>query len=294
MKLSLLLTIILTSLSIFSNGQNGMPTAAQIRQMISDDIKSFNIIGESIYKVENRVIWTGTDSIKIRVYYPNAANNHRIIYNIHGGALVAGDLDTHDNISRLLAKNTNSVVVAVDYRKPPEFPYPASIIDCENILAWIKQNASSINGNSNNIILLGESGGGLMITSLAVKLKDKLGVKGICLVNPATDLRSTNNNLYKLVSAWYLNGKDANDSLISPILAKNVSYYPKTLIITCEKDELKPHGTALYDKLKSEGKEVEFLDIVNEDHLGGAWAGNHPIAKKAVDRAILFINSFKE
>jgi hypothetical protein len=36
---------------------------------------------------------------------------------------------------------------------------------------------------------------------------------------------------------------------------------------------------------------VEFLDLVNEDHLGGFWAANHPAAKEALDRTILFINS---
>ncbi len=294
MKKLLLFIIFLTTCCILTKGQNGIPSVTQIRQGISNDIKSLNISAEPIYKIENRTIWTDTDSIKIRIYYPNAGSNNRIIYNIHGGALVACDLDTHDNISRVLAKSTNSVVVAIDYRKPPEFPYPASIIDCEKILSWIKQNASSINGNSKNIILLGESAGGLLIASLAVKLRDGLGVKGICLINPATDLRQTDNPLYKLVTKWYLNGKDPNDPMISPILADNFSYYPKSLIITCEKDELKSQGTSLFEKLKKEGKDVEFLDIEKEDHLAGFWAANHPLAKKAVDRTILFIKSFNE
>jgi acetyl esterase len=280
-------------MSELSNAQNGMPTAAQIRESISGDIRSFNIAGVAINKIENRTVWTGTDSIKIRVYYPNNNSNNRIIYNIHGGALIACDLDTHDNISRLLAKNTNSIVVAVDYRKPPEFPYPASILDCEKVLSWIQQNAASIKGNAKNIVLLGESGGCLMVTSLAVKLRERLGAIAICLINPANDLRNPSDGLYKLVTYWYLNGKDPNDSLVSPILAKDFRYYPKTLIITCEKDELKPHGTALYEKLKSSGKEVEYMDIEKEDHLGGMWAANHPNAKKAVDRTIAFINALK-
>lgn len=271
--------------------QNGMPTAEQIRQMISGDIKSFNISPEAIFRVENRSVWTGTDSIKIRVYYPDAGKGKRIIYNIHGGALVAGDLDTHDNISRVLANRTHSVVVAVDYRKPPEFPYPASVNDCEAVLQWIRTHAASINGNEKDIVLLGESGGGLMITSLAAKLGKQLGVKAVCLVNPATDLRNPGNPIYQLVTKWYLNGKDPNDPLVSPIVATDFSYYPKTLIITSEKDELKPHGTALFDKLKAAGRNVEFLDLVNEDHLGGTWAANHPVVKTALERVVQFINS---
>jgi acetyl esterase len=294
MKQILILIYCITVLAGFAYSQNEIPTVEQIRQGLSEEIKSFKIPGDNIFKIENKTVWTGTDSIKIRIYYPNNNLNNKIVFNIHGGALVACDLDTHDNISRVLANNTNAIVVAIDYRKPPEFPYPASINDCEKVLAWIKQNAKSINGNSKNIILTGDSGGGLLITSLAVKLKNKLEVKGLCLINPATDLRNPGESFYGLVTKWYLNGQSANDSLISPIVANDFSYFPKTLIITCEKDELKPHGIALYKKLSDGGNKVEFLDIPNEDHLGGLWAANHPKAKMAIERAIIFIKSFEE
>ncbi len=275
------------------NAQNGMPTPEQVRQSISGDMKGFKIAPENIFNIENKSILSGKDSIKIRIYYPNSGSNHKIIFNIHGGALVACDLDTHDNISRSLANQTNAVVVAVDYRKAPEFPYPASIIDCENTLNWIKQNAASIKGNAKNLFLVGESGGGLFISSLAVKLREKMQVRAICLVNPATDLRNPGQGFYRLVTQWYLQGKNPNDSIISPVTSKDYSYFPKTLIVTCEKDELKPHGVALYDKLKQAGKEVELMEIPNEDHLGPFWGANHPLAKRAVDKAVLFINSFK-
>ena len=292
MKHSLFTIYFLTVLTSFAYSQNEPPTAAQIRQGIAGEIQSFKIPGDSIFNIENRTIWTGSDSIKIRIYYPDSKLHHKIVFNIHGGALVAGDLDTHDNISRVLANRTNAVVVAVDYRKPPEFPYPASIDDCKAMLDWIKQHATAIHGNPDNIILTGDSGGGLLISSLAVKLNTKLGVRGICLINPAVDLRNPGEGLYGLVTNWYLNGKSANDSLVSPIIANDFSYFPKTLIITCEKDELKPHGVALYKKLSDAGAKVELMDIPNEDHLGGLWAANHPEAKMAIDRAILFLNSF--
>jgi acetyl esterase len=294
MKHTLILFYCLTILSGLGYSQNEIPTAEQIRQGLADEIKSFKIAGENIFKIENRTVWTGSDSIKIRIYYPNNNVNNKIVFNIHGGALVACDLDTHDNISRVLANRTNAVVVALDYRKPPEFPYPASVNDCEKILFWIKRNAKSINGNSKNIILIGDSGGGLLITSLAIKLKNKLAVKGICLINPAVDLRNPGEGIYGLVTNWYLNGKSANDSLISPIVANDFTSFPKTLIITCEKDELKPQGIALYEKLRNSGNKVEFLDIANEDHLGGLWAANHPKAKTAIDRTIMFVKSLKD
>jgi acetyl esterase len=86
-------------------------------QMISSDIQSFKITADNIYQIENKTLWTGSDSIKIRIYFPNNKKNNPILFNIHGGALVAGDLETHDNICRRLSKSTQAVVVALDYRK---------------------------------------------------------------------------------------------------------------------------------------------------------------------------------
>lgn len=271
--------------------QNGLPTASEIREMIAGQIKSFKVAGEAVFKVEDLVIGTGVDTIRIRVYYPDGGTNKRILFNIHGGAFVACDLDTHDNISRALGNGTQSVVVAIDYRKPPEHPFPASIEECEKVMSWIRKNARSINGNGDNIVLVGDSGAGILITAMAVKGKHQLGAKAICLINPATDLRNLVNPMYQLVAGWYLNGKNASDSLASPILATDFSYYPRTLIITSEEDELKPQGVALYNKLKAAGRPVEMLDLEKLDHLGGLWAGNHPLAKNALDRTLQFINS---
>jgi acetyl esterase/lipase len=134
-------------------------------------------------------------------------------------------------------------------------------------------------------------GGGLLIGSLFIRLHQKLSVKGICLINPAMDLSNLKDEFYQLVSNWYTGNNNPNDSLLSPIKATNFRAFPPTLIITCEKDELKAQGIALYEKLQLNGIKVEMMDIPNEDHLGPFWAANHPLAKMATDKAIAFILS---
>lgn len=187
---SLFLFLSAISVPAFTKAQNQMPSVEQVRNMIEGDVYALKIKAEPIFKIEERTIWSGIDSIKIRIYFPDNNKKNRIIYNIHGGALVACDLNTHDNISRILANKTASVVVAVDYKKAPEFPFPTSIQNCEFVLQWIKNNTASLNGDANNIILTGDSGGGLFIASMAVKLQNNLGVKKIVLINPAVDLRN--------------------------------------------------------------------------------------------------------
>jgi acetyl esterase len=285
---------IILFLSIFTFNwafsQNQAPTATDIRQAIEGEIYSFKIPPVEVPKIENIAVWNGSDSVKVRLYFPDKSKiNHPIIYQIHGGALVAGDLNTHDNICRLMAMKTTSIVVAIDYRKPPESPYPASLDDCVTVLKWIQKTASSWYGDINNLTLLGDSGGGLLINSLTVKEKGSIPIKKIVLINPAVDLRNPGDQMYGLVTQMYLNGKSANDALISPILATDVSFLPTTLIITCEKDLLKAHGTAWNNKLQKANVSVKLIDIPNEDHLGGLWAVCHPKAKQAIDETIKFI-----
>ena len=174
---------------------------------------------------------------------------------------------------------------------PPESPYPASLDDCVTVLNWMKETASSWNGDINNLTLLGDSSGGLLINSLTVKEKGKFPFKKIVLINPAVDLRNPMDEMYGLVTQMYLNGKSANDSLISPILANDISFLPPTLIITCEKDILKSHGTAWYNKLQKANIQVKLVDIPNEDHLGGLWAACHPKAKQAIDETVKFVQN---
>lgn len=272
-----------------SLGQSQLPSVADVRNSIEGEIYSFKIPPEKIFKVENKSLWSGADSIKIRIYYPNNKKKQRIIFNIHGGALIACDLNTHDNICRILSNKTKSVVVAVDYKKPPEFPFPAGINDCEFVLQWIKGNANSLNGDANNIVLTGESGGGLFVAALGVKLQNNLGVKKIVLINPAIDLRNYEQGPYALVCSWYLNKKDANDSLVSPITATKTSFFPPTLIVTSEKDYLKQQGTDFFTKLSSDGVNVKIVDITNQDHLGGYWAAGHTAAQQAIKETVNFI-----
>ena len=273
--------------NLFSQGKP--PTADEIRQAISGKINSLKIPPQPVYKAENTAVWNGTDSIKVRLYYPKAGKNQRIIYNIHGGALVACDLDTHDNICRVVANKTSSIVVALDYRKPPESPYPASLNDCISVLDWIWETASSWGGDTSNLVLVGDSGGGLLITSLEVKQQGHIPVRKIVLINPAVDLRTPGGGLYGLVTQMYLHGQSANDSLVSPILATNFSFFPPTLIVTSEKDMLKPNGTELYEKLQQAHVSSKLVDIPNKDHLSEYWAAAHPYAQPAIDETVNFI-----
>jgi hypothetical protein len=54
----------------------------------------------------------------------------------HGGGWVIGDLDSHDELWRILANRSGSIVVAVGYRLAPEHRFPAAVEDGCAVAGW--------------------------------------------------------------------------------------------------------------------------------------------------------------
>ncbi len=285
-------SILLIFLFTYFFAQEDQKIAAMVRKSIADEITSFHIAPTPVAKTEDKVVMDGSNSIKIRLYYPEITNKKLpVIFQIHGGALVGGDLNTHDNICRYLSAKTNSIVVAIDYKRPPEYPYPTGLNECDVVLSWILKTASQWNGDAKHLTLLGDSGGALLATSLLVKEQGKKTISNVVLVNPPVDLRDIKDFYYNIVAKMYLKGKSHDDPIISPILAKDISFSPSTLVITCEKDMLKPQGIAWYEKLKKANVEAKLVDVPNEDHLGGLWSAAHPKAQVVMDAVVDFIKS---
>ena len=274
--------------------QNGPPTVEQVRASIKRGIDQANTSLEPVFRTEVRKIWSGSDSIPIQIYYPNNMRDLPILYNVHGGAFVMSALDV--NIARVLCNRTGSVVVSVDYRVAPEHPFPASINDCFAVWNWIDQNAERIQGNHKKISLIGDSAGGLFLGSLQVKRQQE-GHPGrplaLVFVNPGIDMRPTaaGADYYAVVTNWYLHGADPGDPLVSPILGEQFNDYPQSLVIVCEKDEIRQHGLILAEKLKAANVATQLVDLPGLGHLAGYWGAANPLAKPAIDAAVTFIKA---
>jgi acetyl esterase/lipase len=56
----------------------------------------------------------------------------------HGGGFFMGDLDTETSNCAILCEHMGFVVVDVDYRLAPEYPFPTGINDSWDALQWVK------------------------------------------------------------------------------------------------------------------------------------------------------------
>jgi acetyl esterase/lipase len=52
------------------------------------------------------------------------------------------------------------VIVNANYRLAPANAYPTHLLDCKRVLRWVKQNIERYGGDSQRIIVAGDSAGG--------------------------------------------------------------------------------------------------------------------------------------
>lgn len=112
---------------------------------------------------------TGRD-IPVRIYRPFTepdAGPLPVTLFFHGGGWVFGDLDTQDNIARIMASRSGTIVVSVDYRLAPEHRFPAAVGDAYAALTWVAGNAPGFGGDGERIAVFGESAGGNLAAVLA-------------------------------------------------------------------------------------------------------------------------------
>ncbi|MGZ6174518.1 MAG: alpha/beta hydrolase fold domain-containing protein, partial [Candidatus Binataceae bacterium] len=111
-------------------------------EKVREAIRSGSATGarESVAQVEDRRIPGPAGEIPVRIYRPSAHPSADAplpaVAFFHGGGWVAGDLNTHDVICRILTNAARCVVVSVDYRLAPEHRFPASPDDCYAATVW--------------------------------------------------------------------------------------------------------------------------------------------------------------
>jgi len=131
--------------------------------------------------------------LPIRIYTPVGQGPFPIVMHFHGGGFVIGDLEIYDSTCREICAGADAIVVAVDYRLAPEHPFPAAPDDCLAATRWAAAHAAEFHGDSNRIVVGGDSAGGNLAAVTALRLRDEGGPKlrGQLLIYPVTDAADT-------------------------------------------------------------------------------------------------------
>jgi acetyl esterase/lipase len=121
-----------------------------------------------------------------------AEGDRRVYLEIHGGALIMGGGAVCRKMAMATAALHQVRVVAVDYRMPPDHPYPVGLDDCVAIYRMLLRDHAP-----HEIVVGGGSAGGNLTAAMLLKVRD-LGLPERCsrlrrsiLPSQATALQST-------------------------------------------------------------------------------------------------------
>jgi acetyl esterase len=113
----------------------------------------------------------GDKPLLARVYKPRGKGPFPAVIEGHGGAWVEGTRANNDSINMPVAKG-GVVVVAIDFRNPPEATYPASVSDMNFAVRWLKANAERFNTRPELVGTMGTSSGAHLAVLTAMKPHD--------------------------------------------------------------------------------------------------------------------------
>jgi acetyl esterase len=213
----------------------------------------------------------GEGPVRAWVYRPHERGPRPTVVFFHGGGFVIGDLEGYDFQCRTLCRELGAVVVAVDYRRAPEAPFPAAVEDAVAAVGWAALEIASLGGDPHALAVAGDSAGGTL-TAVACQQARASGprIAAQLLLYPATDFQSSfpshaEHGAGKLLTRqdmdWFRSLYLPDQSLrgdprVSPALAEDLSGLPPAVVATAEYDPLVDDGDAYARRLRDAGNRV--------------------------------------
>ncbi len=242
---------------------------------------------------------TSDGIVALRLYVPErlaAATSGLLIY-VHGGGFAVGDLESHNNLLRLIADEAEIRVLAIDYRRAPENPFPAARDDVLACFEWVIANADRLKIDVKKIALGGESAGGTHAVTAALRLSsaDPDALKALWVFVPALDPTGSGEShsvfatgagrtASEFAYLWSLYLPDPtlhNAPEAAPAFA-DASALPTTFIYTAEFDPARDDGENFAAKAKASGVDVRLKRQAGLVHQFPEMTGISPASYKAV------------
>jgi acetyl esterase len=190
-----------------------------------------------------------------RHYDPGAPDAPLLLW-MHGGGWAAGDLDSHDGFCRRLCAEGGLRVVALDYRRSPEHPFPAALDDTVAAWAELAAWAAARGARPTRWLAGGDSAGGNLAAALCVRQHAAAAPlpDGLLLVYPGLDFRRDTASHARFASGYLLEASGIDryerwyaipsktDPLASPGLAD--APFPPAIVVTAGFDPLRDEGRA--------------------------------------------------
>ena len=197
---------------------------------------------------------------------------------IHGGAFVYGGGEVCRTWSAGWADLLGVRCYSVDYRMPPEHPYPAPLDDCVAAYRWLLQECGA-----ENIVVGGMSAGGNLAAAAMLRARDEgLALPaGLVLLTPELDLTESGDsfetNKYADVVlvgslaptiSMYAGEADLTYPYLSPLFGDMTKGFPRTYLQGGTRDLFLSNTVRMHRTLRRVGVPVELHIVEGAPHGG--------------------------
>lgn len=221
---------------------------------------------QTLVETDTTIILADGASVNVRIYGQRRAGGAPLVVHFHGGAFVAGDLDSGACMARLLAA-ADAVVVSVAYPLAPAHPFPQAVETGYAALEWVYKHRAKLAGPGARVFLAGEEAGGNLAAAAALVARDRAypPLAGQILVAPMLDpcvgtasLREAMGSVTccKWVEGWqqYLRSPmDAEHPYAVPGRTRRLANLPPTLVLTGEDDPMHDEALVYAKRLQGAG-----------------------------------------
>lgn len=245
------------------------------------------------------------DGVKVYMVTPEVIppeNRNRLLVHVHGGCFVSFPGESGTGEAVYMAGFGRFKVISVDYRMPPDHPYPAALDDAMTV--W---KAATKMAAPKNMAIFGSSAGGNLTLAMILRAKqDNLPLPGaIAPGTPMSDLTNagdsfrTNAMLDNVLvapdascdkrAALYTNGRDLKDPMLSPVYG-DMRGFPPAILTTGTRDLLLSSTVRVHRKLRQAGVEAVLQVFEGQSHAHYYRDVSAPETKEAFDEIARFFD----
>ena len=259
----------------------------------------------SMFKVPKgiKVVEVSANGVPAEWLIPPGISTERVVLYLHGGAYVAGSINSHRSIAANIAIAAKARALIIDYRLAPEHPYPAAVEDAVSAYKWLINNQA----DPRHLAVAGDSAGGGLTLALLVSLRDRkvpLPAAGVCL-SPWTDLAFSGESWKSKAAVdlivfavkerefarLYLGGIEPQAPLASPLYA-DLKGLPPLLVQVGTNELLLSDSTRLVDRAKEAGVNAVIDEWEKMQHVWQFAASFIPEGRRAIARIGEFIDRY--
>lgn len=209
------------------------------------------------------------------------AHEDKALLHIHGGAFIVGGGKSAAYTAQTYASLTGLRSFSVDYRMPPDHPYPAGLDDSLDAYRFLLQRYAPA-----KIGFEGSSAGANLVAALALRARDEgLPIPGACAMHTAGvdltgagDTFHTNAKIDTILTEHqpetmllYAGGHDMAHPYLSPLFGDFTRGFPPSILVSGTRDLLLSPTVLMHRALLRAGIEAELhvFEAMPHGGLGG-------------------------